>query len=164
MINEIDYTNLDPDADYEHQDGMNRFNIESNDFYDELWGEMLGVDIAIQEYCREFKTVSKAINPKQAAGIYYHSSMDAEAAIRPLDRIGEILKMMWGSDNLSKYDINDFQEFRTLIENIDPFSFYVFTDVLYMTELILYYDFDNTEPLRAFEKKVELLKNNTTKN
>lgn len=157
MKNEIDNANFDPDVDYEPQDGMNRVSIESDDYYDELWQEMLGVDVTISNYYKEFEIVSKVINPKQAAAIYYYSSIEAEEDSSPLNRKREILKMMWGRDNLLIYDINDFLEFRTLIENIDPFAFYVFTEVLYKTKLICHQCIENTEPLRVFEEKVEML-------
>jgi len=158
MKNDINNTNLDPDLDYESPDGMNRFRIETDDYYDDIWQEMIVIDATAQEFHNEFETVRKVINPKQAAALYWHSSMDAEDCVYPLERRHEILKMMWGSDNLLKYDITDFNEFRTLIENIDPFAFYVFTEVLYKTNMVICNGLWHTESLRALEERVDLLK------
>ena len=164
MNNDIHHEPLDSDLDYEYPDGMNRFRAETDDYYDDIWHEMIVIDGTAQEFHNEFEIVSSVINPKQAAALYWHSSMDAEDCVYPLERRHEILKMMWGSNNLSKYDIQDFQEFRTLIENIDPFAFYVFTEVLYKTNMILFHGFNNAERLKELEEKIELLKNNTIKN
>jgi hypothetical protein len=150
--------------DYESQDGMNRFRRRTDDYYDDIWQEMMVLDGTALEFQKEFEDVCKVINPKQAAALYWHSSMDAEDCVYPLERRHEILKMMWRSDYLSIYDINDFREFKTMIENLDPFAFYVFTEVLYKTNMILYHGLGNSEPLRALEEQVESLKNNITKN
>lgn len=158
MKEEIEDTYVDPDLEYECQYGMNKPNIESDDFYDELWGEMLVIDKSIQNYLEEFKIASRAISPKQAVAIYWHSSVDAEESLCPLERRHEILNMMWGSNNLLRYGITDYQEFRKKIENIDPFSFYVFTEILYKTELIICQTIDQPEPLKAFIEKVKMLK------
>lgn len=158
MKNNIYHDCLDPDLDYESPDGMNRFRTRTTDYYDDIWQEMIVIDGTALESQKEFETVSSVINPKQAAAIYWHSSMDAEDCVYPLERRHEILKMMWGSNNLSKYDIKDFQEFQAMIENIDPFAFYVFTEVLYKTNMVIYNGLWYTESLRALEERVDLLK------
>lgn len=164
MKNKINNDILDPEIDYESPDGLNRFRTETDDYYDDIWQEMIMIDGSTLEFHKEFVSASKVFNPMQAAGLWFHTSIEAEESINPLDRRHEILKMMWGSKYLSKYDIPDFQEFKAMIENIDPFAFYVFTEVLYKTNMILYHGLGNTMSLEDLEAKLELLKNNTTKN
>lgn len=158
MKNNIGHDTLEPDVDYESPDGTNRYCIKIDDYYDNIWQEMLEIDGTIIYYQNEFEAVSKVINPILADGIWFYSSIDAEESLCPLDRRREILKMMRRSMNLSKYGITDFQEFKTMIENIDPFAFYVFTEVLYKTNMIIYNGLRNTESLRALEERVDLLK------
>lgn len=149
---------LDPGLDYESLNGMDRFRLEPDDYYDDIWQEILVIDRGFQELQVEFEVVRKVINPMQAAALYWYSSLDAEETMCPCTRRHEILKTMRRSKSLSEYGIPDFKEFKKVIENIDPFSFYVFTEVLYRTNMTVYNGYRITESIEALDEKIKLLK------